>query len=139
MVVMVQKEVAETIAAEAGQRACSALPYSFTANRKSLKSCRRLFLSAAGSGFGNSQDRCLSATSVDVADVEVFSNWCAPDLPPPQAGYQFIDAGAGFIPRKLPVAGKGGYRPSPAGGTFTLEEWTNLWRIFSQDDVEGEK
>jgi len=141
MVVMVQKEVAEVIAAEAGKRSVLSIAVQFYGKPSIIAKV------PAASFF--------PAPEVDSAVVKI-DVYRQPPVAVDNAEGFFKLVRAGFKAARKQVANslaqglglpkpeiqgllaKAGIDPQRRAETFTLEEWANLWRVFSQLGVENE-
>jgi 16S rRNA (adenine1518-N6/adenine1519-N6)-dimethyltransferase len=135
MVVMVQKEVAETIAAGAGQRSMLSIAVQFYGRPSIVK-----IVPAASFYPPPEVDSAIVKIDVypqppvDVADVEGFFKLVRSGFT--AARKQVINSlmqGLGLS--RLEITGllaKAEIDPHRRAETFTLEEWANLWRVFTR-------
>jgi len=141
MVVMVQKEVAETIAAEAGQRSMLSIAVQFYGRPSIVK-----IVPAASFYPPPEVDSAIVKIDVyprppvDVADVEGFFKLVRAGFT--AARKQVINSlmqGLGLSrPEITDLLEKAEIDPHRRAETFTLEEWATLWRVFLQIKL-GEK
>jgi 16S rRNA (adenine1518-N6/adenine1519-N6)-dimethyltransferase len=142
MVVMVQKEVAETIAAGAGQRSMLSIAVQFYGKPSIIK-----VVPSASFYPPPEVDSTIVKIDVyrqppvDVSDVEGFFKLVRAGFT--AARKQVVNSlmqGLGLPrPEVIDLLEKAEIDSHRRAETFTLEEWANLWRIFSQIDIDAEK
>jgi 16S rRNA (adenine1518-N6/adenine1519-N6)-dimethyltransferase len=135
MVVMVQKEVAETIAAGAGQRSMLSIAVQFYGRPRIVK-----IVPAASFYPPPEVDSAIVKIDVyprppvDVSDVEGFFKLVRAGFT--AARKQVINSlmqGLGLSrPEVTGWLEKAEIDPHRRAETFTLEEWANLWRVFTK-------
>jgi 16S rRNA (adenine1518-N6/adenine1519-N6)-dimethyltransferase len=139
MVIMVQKEVAETICAEAGQRSVLSIAVQFYG-------CPSIVAKVPAASFFPEPDvdsavvkiDVYKAPPVEVDNVEGFFKLV-------RAGFKAarkqvansLSQGLGLPkPAIQQMLSKANIDPQRRAETFTLEEWAELWRIYSRFDTE---
>ena len=139
MVLMVQKEVAEAIAAEAGQRSVLSIAVQFYGQPSIVaKVPAASFYPAPEVDSAVIKIEVYKEPPVEVDNVEGFFKLV-------RAGFtaarkqvaNSLSQGLGLPkPAVHQMLSRAGVDPQRRAETFTLQEWAGLWRVYSQFDFE---
>jgi 16S rRNA (adenine1518-N6/adenine1519-N6)-dimethyltransferase len=140
MLVMVQKEVAETIAAEPGKRSLLSISVQYYGKPGIVRYVpARAFLPPPEVDSAILRIDIYSKPAVDVEEKSFFKLVRAGFKGPRKQAANSLSRGLGRPRDEVsPLLEKAGIDPQRRTGTFTLDEWAKLWRVFKQEKQHGD-